>query len=647
MTTQSSYQVIARRWRPKQFDEIVGQEHIVRTLKNAIETGRIAHAYLFVGPRGTGKTTTARIFAKALNAEGGPSVAPDDNSEISKAILSGSCMDVIEIDGASNNGVEDVRQLREDVQYAPSQGNFKVYIIDEVHMLSNNAWNALLKTLEEPPAHVKFIFATTEAHKVLPTVVSRCQRFEFRPIPDAQIIGRLRQIAEAEQIDVDDAALSSVARMADGGMRDAQSILDQLISFCGKSITEQNVLDVYGLASREDIEAIVKSMAAADYEGLFAKIEELAAQGRDLYRILLDIQTRVREALVEAIHAGGRSATLGTPLSAESLTRMLEAIQQGEDAVRTGLSQRVNFEVALLRAIDQSRSRAIDSVIKSLTQIAAGLPEDAGQKKIETSPAAAADSYNSSSGGNSDAVAAASATDANGLPVAGVSLSTPFDSGRPARRMRFPMLGGGESPFERPPVTGGIGSGGNRGAATGAGASGGASSAAARGRKGGSGAGAASGDLAGLSANDGASALAGGAVMDAQGVADELDDEFSPAAYSPFSTPAEEGQEGGFASWDQSLAQLEGSEFIANPDDEDEDSGSGSFGGGALAVGKLGSPAVSGSAAIVAQDAPAKIFAEKTPQFQAALEAVPERARHALEAFLRVQFRHLEQRGGN
>lgn len=354
----------------------------MRTLKNAIETERIAHAYLFVGPRGTGKTTTARIFAKALNAEGGPKVNPDDNSAIAQAILSGSCMDVIEIDGASNNSVDDVRSLREECQYSPAEGNFKVYIIDEVHMLSTQAWNALLKTLEEPPAHVKFIFATTEAHKVLATVVSRCQRFEFRPISDARIVERLQQIAQAEGISVDDAALRNVARLADGGMRDAQSILDQLISFCGTNITEADVLDVYGLTSEENIQKIAAAMAQADYETLFNTVEQLASEGRDLYRILQDLQAHVRSAMIRAIQAGGHSDELGAPMNTENLSRMLDALQQGDSQVRHGLSQRVNFEVALLRAVDQSRTRAIDSVIKELSNVAAGLPQEAGQKKI-------------------------------------------------------------------------------------------------------------------------------------------------------------------------------------------------------------------------------------------------------------------------
>lgn len=377
------YQVIARRWRPRQFSELVGQEHIVQTLRNALISKRLAHAYLFVGPRGTGKTTTARIFAKALNAEGGPNPEPDDTTPIAQAIMNGSCMDVIEIDGASNNSVEDIRALREECQYSPAQGNYKVYIIDEVHMLSNQAWNALLKTLEEPPAHVKFIFATTEAQKVLATVVSRCQRFEFRPIPDAQIVERLKQIIAAEEVRVDDAALVTIARMADGGMRDAQSILDQLISFCGQEIDEARVLDVYGLASVAMLEQIASAMAQADYQTLFSIIEEAIAQGRDLYRILMDLQGLFRQKLLEAIGKGGQTDSLGAPLTAEALTRMLDALQAGEGLVRSGLSQRVNFEVALLRAVDQSRTRAIDTALQQLAQVAQALPEGvSGEKKI-------------------------------------------------------------------------------------------------------------------------------------------------------------------------------------------------------------------------------------------------------------------------
>ncbi len=371
---QTGYQVIARRWRPQQFSELVGQDHIVRTLTNAIESGRIAHAYLFVGPRGTGKTSTARLFAKALNAEGGPNPEPDNSSDIAQSIMNGNCMDVIEIDGASNNSVDDVRLLREECQYAPAQAQFKIYIIDEVHMLSQQAFNALLKTLEEPPPHVKFIFATTEAHKVLPTIVSRCQRFEFRPIGDDDIVGKLKEISEKEGITIAEGALVSIARLANGGMRDSQSILDQMISFCGKEISEQDVLDVYGLAAPKEIGEIGKALAGAEYEGLIALVDQLANDGRDLFRVLSDLQDYLRAALLDAIRQGGQSEMLGQRLTTESLMRILDALRAGEIGVQKGLSQRVNFEVTLLKAAEQSRSRAIDSLIKEISGVVDSMP---------------------------------------------------------------------------------------------------------------------------------------------------------------------------------------------------------------------------------------------------------------------------------
>ncbi len=356
---EKGYQVIARRWRPKQFDELVGQDHIVRTLRNAIDTKRIAHAYLFVGPRGTGKTSTARLFAKALNAEGGPSATPDNESEISQAIMGGSCMDVIEIDGASNNSVDQVRELRDDCQYAPTQCTYKIYIIDEVHMLSTAAFNALLKTLEEPPAHVKFFFATTEAHKVLPTIVSRCQRFEFRPISDKVIADKLTEISKAEGIEVEAEAIASIARLANGGMRDAQSILDQMISFCGSKIADSDVLDVYGLVSGERIAELAKALGSLDYPAIIAAVDIYAEEGRDLFRILQDLEVYVREALLDAIHNRGSSDQLGVALTTESIMRMLDALNRGEASVQRGLSEKVNFEVVLLKAAEESRSRAI------------------------------------------------------------------------------------------------------------------------------------------------------------------------------------------------------------------------------------------------------------------------------------------------
>ncbi|SDR68880.1 DNA polymerase III subunit gamma/tau [Opitutus sp. GAS368] len=375
-----SYQVIARKWRPQTFDDVVGQDHVVRTLKNAIARNRIAHAYLFVGPRGTGKTSTARIFAKALNVTGGPKADFDPKDPIAQSIADGSCLDVIEIDGASNNGVEQVRELRDTVRYAPAQGKFKVYIIDEVHMLSTAAFNALLKTLEEPPAHAKFIFATTEVQKVLPTIISRCQRFDLKPIPTELIVQRLKKIAVAEKIKVSDAALGSIARMADGGMRDAQSIFDQMISFCGNEVGEADVLDVYGLVAADKIAALAAALAAGDHRKIVEIVDECDENGRDLYRLLVDVQANVRGALLAAIAKGGSSDALGSPMTTEQLTRLLDGLREGENGVKHGLSEKINFEVALLKAVEASRARAIDSLIKEIATLADSLPEDGSKK---------------------------------------------------------------------------------------------------------------------------------------------------------------------------------------------------------------------------------------------------------------------------
>src|SRR5437016_5003716 len=248
-----SYQVIARKYRPQRFADVVGQEHVTETLSNAINRKRIAHAYLFVGPRGTGKTTIARIFAKCLNCTGGPSATFPDDDPRCQEITEGRSLDVLEIDGASNRGIDEIRELRETAKYAPSSSRFKIYIIDEVHMLTKEAFNALLKTLEEPPAHVKFMFATTEPEKVLPTILSRCQRFDLRRIPASLIIQHLAWIAKQEKVEIDEPALYAIARGADGGMRDAESTLDQLISFCGDKIVEADVLSMFGLAARSQI----------------------------------------------------------------------------------------------------------------------------------------------------------------------------------------------------------------------------------------------------------------------------------------------------------------------------------------------------------------------------------------------------------
>ena len=255
------YQVLARKWRPKTFADMIGQEHITRTLQNALVSQKTAHAYLFVGPRGIGKTSVARIFAKALNCEKAPIKNPCCECDSCLSIADASNIDIIEIDGASNNSVNDVRNLRDEVLYSPVKSRYKVYIIDEVHMLSNQAWNALLKTLEEPPAHVKFLFATTEVHKILPTVLSRCQRFDLRRIPENLIVQKLSQIAQSENVRISSNAVRAIARAADGGMRDALSLMDQMIAFhlseTDEEITEEQILNTFGLTAPEKLYNLV------------------------------------------------------------------------------------------------------------------------------------------------------------------------------------------------------------------------------------------------------------------------------------------------------------------------------------------------------------------------------------------------------
>src|SRR5437660_8840770 len=284
-----SYQVIARKYRPQRFSDVIGQEHVTQTLSNAIQQSRIAHAYLFCGPRGTGKTTIARIFAKCLNCAGGPKVGFDDNDPRCQESTEGRSLDVLEIDGASNRGIDEIRELRETAKYAPSSSKFKIYIIDEVHMLTKEAFNALLKTLEEPPAHVKFMFATTEPEKVLPTILSRCQRFDLRRIPVALIVKHLGEIARLEKVEINEAALHAIARGADGGMRDAESALDQLISFCGAQIAEEDVLSMFGLAAQGQILALSRAVLAGEIETALRELNGLARHGKDLGPLLSDL----------------------------------------------------------------------------------------------------------------------------------------------------------------------------------------------------------------------------------------------------------------------------------------------------------------------------------------------------------------------
>src|SRR5262245_35415512 len=377
----SSYQVIARKYRPQRFSDVVGQEHVTQTLGNAIKQGRIAHAYLFCGPRGTGKTTIARIFAKCLNCTGGPKTDFDDNDDRVKEITEGRSLDVLEIDGASNNGVEQVRELRETCQYVPASSKFKIYIIDEVHMLSTAAFNALLKTLEEPPAHVKFMFATTDPEKVLATILSRCQRFDLRRIPTALIVKHLGDIAKKEKVAVDQTALYAIARGADGGMRDAESTLDQLISFCGDKIEEPDVLTMFGLTAQGQILDLSRAVLAGEIHTTLQQLNDLAQKGKDLGRLLADLLSHFRNLILFQVSKGDLSLMEVSEAEAGSLkeqsalattdglTRILEVLADAELRLRDAASKKILLEVTLLRAIEARNAMSIDTVLKQLNAL--------------------------------------------------------------------------------------------------------------------------------------------------------------------------------------------------------------------------------------------------------------------------------------
>jgi DNA polymerase-3 subunit gamma/tau len=375
-----SYQVFARKYRPQNFDDVLGQDHVTQTLKNAIQQGRLAHAYLFVGPRGTGKTSTARILAKSLNCIHGPTIHPCGTCDSCKEISQGQSLDVLEIDGASNNSVDQIRELRENVRFAPIKGKYKIYIIDEVHMLTPQAFNALLKTLEEPPAHVIFVFATTEPHKVLPTILSRCQRFDLRRIP-VQIIARhLSYIAQKEEVNLANEAAEAIAVAAEGGLRDAESMLDQLVAFCGNVIGESEVLEVFGLTSEHVVINVSRSILHQRGAEALSIVHDQAEAGKDLSKLLSDLLGFFRNLLVYKIDPSSLHEEIGdqvrgalnelAPLmDVDQLLGLIEKVSEVESTIKWASNKKLHLEIALIRAMQTLREVGLSAVIDALANL--------------------------------------------------------------------------------------------------------------------------------------------------------------------------------------------------------------------------------------------------------------------------------------
>jgi DNA polymerase III subunit gamma/tau len=405
-----TYQVLARKWRPRTFDEVVGQSTVTRTLKNALATGRIGHAFLLSGARGVGKTTSARILAKALNCSKSAAPTPEPCGECPSCveIAAGTSLDVQEIDGATHNGVEQVRELRESARYNPARDRFKVWIIDEVHMLSMGAFNALLKTLEEPPPRVKFIFATTEYHKIPDTILSRCQQYDFRLIPAAELQAHLRQVAEGEKVKVSDEALARIARAAEGSARDALSLFDQVLSFSTDEVGDQDIQALLGLIDRELLLAASRAVAEGDSRAILELVERLSDYGADPRNFARELLLHYREILLMKMAPEGgpllaqllpeereRIGPLAAAYSEEDLLRIFEVLTKAETDLRLAQDPRVTLELALLKMAQMRRLAPFAELVERVDRLASGVaaappPAAVAKATARSAPTAAA-----------------------------------------------------------------------------------------------------------------------------------------------------------------------------------------------------------------------------------------------------------------
>ncbi len=398
-----SYTALYRKWRPTSFEEVRGQDHIVKTLKNQINSGRIGHAYLFCGTRGTGKTSIAKIFARAVNCEHPVDGSPCGECSMCRQIAAGASLNVVEIDAASNNGVENIRDIREQVQYPPTDGRYRVYIIDEVHMLSIGAFNALLKTLEEPPSYVIFILATTEVHKLPITILSRCQRYDFKRISIDTIAGRLAELTQAEQIDVDDRALRYVARAADGSMRDALSLLDQCVAFhFGEKLTYDNVLEVLGAVDNRVFSKLFQAVLASDTKACIREIEEMIIQGRDLSQLVNDFVWYMRNLLIakttdepgDMLDMSEENLAVlkeeAAGVDTETLMRYIRIFSELSGQLRYASQKRILVEIAFIKLTTPSMEQNLDSILQRITLLEQKMQEmpDNLQKLASLAPAA-------------------------------------------------------------------------------------------------------------------------------------------------------------------------------------------------------------------------------------------------------------------